>query len=57
MEYTVTFIKYYEYTVEAESAEEAVDEAYEVFRTQMRQPVADTTYDDIEVLDEDGHEV
>lgn len=54
----VTFIKYYEYevhlpdefddeSIEAENF--AVDEAEMEFRSDMRSPIADTTYDDVEV--------
>lgn len=51
-EYEVTFIKYYTYHVEAENEDEAIDIAEEDFRADMRSPIADTTYDNVEVEEE-----
>ena len=50
----VTFIKYYEYEVETdddslESEDKAIDEAYSDFRAEVCCPVADTTYDEVNV--------
>lgn len=47
--YTVTFIKYYSYDVEADNDDEAIDIAEEDFRADMRRPIADCTYDEVEV--------
>ena len=47
--YTVTFTQYYTYEVEAESEDIAENEAYEEFKSDMRCPVADTCYDEIEI--------
>lgn len=49
MKYLVTFEKYYTYEVEANNEDEAFDNAYEDFRCDMRYPVADTSYDSVEV--------
>lgn len=49
MEYEVTFTKYYVYEVTAESEEEAFDSAYEDFVSDMRRPIANIFYDDVEV--------
>lgn len=47
--YTVTFIKYYSYDIEADNEDEAIDIAEEDFRADMRCPIADCTYDEVEV--------
>lgn len=46
--YRVCFIKYYTYAIEAGSEDEAIDIAEEDFRADMRCPIADTTYDEVE---------
>lgn len=47
-EYRVTFVKYYNYYVEADNEDIAIDIAEEDFRADMRCPIADTTYDEVE---------
>jgi hypothetical protein len=47
--YTVTFIQYHTYGVEAENEHEAENEAYKEFESDMRCPVAYTFYDDVEI--------
>lgn len=47
--YTVTFVQYYTYEVEAENEHEAENEAYKEFESDMCCPVANTFYDDIEI--------
>lgn len=49
MEYQVCFTKYYIYNVEADNEEEAIDIAQQEFESDMRHPIADTTYDEVEV--------
>lgn len=49
MSYVVTFTKYYMYEVDARTAEEAKDRAYEHFVSEMRRPIASTSYDEVEV--------
>ena len=49
MKYTVTFEKYYTYEVEANDYDEAFDNAYEEFKSDMRYLVADMSYDNVEV--------
>ena len=53
--YTVTFTLYYTYEVEADNEDEAFDNAYEEFCSDMRYPVASTSYDfvHIECAEED----
>lgn len=55
MRYQVTFTKYYFYDVEGHDVDTAIDEAYKLFRSEMTCPIADTSYDqlDIEPLDEE----
>lgn len=55
MRYQVTFTKYYFYDVEGHDVDTAIDEAYKLFRSEMTCPIADTSYDqlDIEPLNEE----
>lgn len=46
--YQVCFTKYYIYEVEADNDDEAIDIAEEAFRANMRSPIADCTYDEVE---------
>lgn len=58
-EYWVTFTQNYEYKVEADSESEAEEKAYELFESEMRYPVANIDYDEIEIReneDEEGEE-
>lgn len=55
--YTVFFHQIYEYEVEAENEDEAVNIAEEDFATDMRSPIANTVWDEVKVLDENGNEV
>lgn len=47
--YNVTYIQYHSYTVEADNEDEAESLAYDMFESDMRYPVANTFYDDIEI--------
>ena len=49
MKYAIRFIQSYEYEVEAENENEAFDEAFEEFESDMRCPIANTNYDDVEI--------
>ncbi len=49
MKYYVNFIQYHEYEVEADSESEAEDKAYEEFASDMRRPIAQCWYDDVEI--------
>ena len=53
MKYKVTFVQYHEYTVEAEDENEAEDVAYKEFQSDMRRPVAQTWWDEIEVKEDE----
>jgi hypothetical protein len=47
--YRVCFIKYYTYEIEADNEDEAIDIAEdERFYPEMRSPIADCTYDEVE---------
>ena len=48
--YTVTVTKYYTYEIEADDEDEAIESALEeYFYPEMRCPIADCFYDDVEV--------
>lgn len=47
-EYKVTFIKHYDYYVEADNEDEAISIAEHDFRVDMRSSIADATYDEVE---------
>lgn len=47
--YKVWFTKYFEYDVEADSEDEATDLAYDLFCAEQRMPIANTSYDEVEV--------
>lgn len=58
--YSVTFTQYYTYEVEVEVDEEdedkdysdeAIDLAYQEFERDQRYPCANTTYDDVDVVE------
>lgn len=49
--YDVYFTKYYHYVVEADDEDEAFDFAYEDFVSEMRIPIADTSYDEVEIIE------
>lgn len=55
--YTVFFHQIYEYEVEAENENDTVDIAEEDFAVDMRSPIANTVWDEVEVLDENDNEV
>jgi hypothetical protein len=47
--YTVTFIQYYEYEIDAHDEDTAFDKAYEKFKSEMYRPIARTGYDDVDI--------
>lgn len=47
--FDVTFIQYYTYMVEADDENEAEDLAHKEFLSDMRSPIAHTSYDEVEV--------
>lgn len=49
MKYTVRFERYYTYEIEADNEDEAFDNAYEEYQSDMRYPIADTWYDWVSV--------
>lgn len=49
MKYIVIITKYHCYEVEADNEVKAEEKAIEEFETDMRRPIADTNYDDVEV--------
>ena len=54
--YMVTFSQYHIYYVDAKDEEEAEDIAYKDFEADMRSPIANTFYDEVEVEPEDDDE-
>ena len=48
-QYTVTFVQYYTYEVEAENEDEAFDSAYENFDVETHRPIANNWYDEVEI--------
>ena len=57
-EYLVTFTRCYEYYVTADNAMDAEEIAYEKFRERCLRPVANTSYDEVEIecLEEEDEE-
>ena len=51
MKYRVSFVQWYDYYVETDSEEEAIDIAEEDFVSDMRTPIANTTYDEVNVYE------
>lgn len=47
MKYEVTFTQSYTYAVEATNEDEAIEMAIEEFEDEMREPIANTYYDDL----------
>jgi CYTH domain-containing protein len=57
-EYRVVFTREYEYNIDAIDADEALNIAYEKFRERCLHPVANTSYDwvEVECIDEEEDE-
>lgn len=49
--YTVTFTQYSSYEVEADNEDDAVAVAEDLFETEMRDPIANTFYDEVDVYE------
>lgn len=49
MKYSVVITRYSYYTVEAEDEDEAEEKAIEEYESDMLSPIADTSYDEVEV--------
>jgi hypothetical protein len=47
--YNITYVQYHSYTIEADNEDEAERLAYKEFEADMRYPVANLYYDDIEI--------
>lgn len=52
--YNVTFTQYFSYEVEADNEDDAVAVAEDLFDGEMRSPVANTLYDEVEVCEIGG---
>lgn len=50
-EVVFTKTKHFNYYVEAEDYNEAINIAEEVFKADMRSPIADTAYDEVDVYE------
>jgi hypothetical protein len=55
--FTVRFIQQHAYIVEAKDVDEAMDIAEEDFISDMRSPIANTSWEEMIVEDEDGEEI
>ena len=56
MRFVVTFTQYSDYTVEAKTESEAIDEAYKLFKRDAYYPAARTFYDEVDVEEIDEEE-
>lgn len=54
MTYTVTFIKYHTYEVEADNYFDAEKKAHDRFKNDMLSPVASAWYDDVDIYCDEG---
>ena len=50
MKYEVTFTRYHSYDIEADNEDEAIELAEEEFESDMRSPIADCYYDEVDCL-------
>ena len=48
--FEVVFTKYFNYYVEAENADDAINIAEEIFRTDMTSSIADINYDEVDTI-------
>lgn len=48
--FEVVFTKYFNYYVEAENADDAIDIAEEIFRTDMTSSIADISCDEVDTI-------
>ena len=55
--YTVNFVQWHTYEVEADNVDEAIEQAGEEFRDDMSNPVANTLWDEMVVENEEGKEI
>lgn len=51
MLYNVTFIRNDDYEVEAETEDEAIDKAFEMFKLENQRSIANSHYDEVEVVE------
>lgn len=56
MKYSVTFTQHYEYEVDAQNECEAFTKTHEKWCAEMRSSVANTVYDDVEIICEEEEE-
>ena len=56
MKYTVTFVQYHTYEVEAKNESDAEVKAHKKFYSDMCRPIVNTYYDEVEIECEEGDE-
>ena len=56
-QFTIRFAQWTEYKIEADSADEAIEQAEEEFNYDMRSPIANTVWDEMIVENEHGEEI
>lgn len=54
MKVTICITQYYTYEVEGENEDDCFDKAEEMFENEMREPIARTWYDEIEIIEREG---
>lgn len=55
--FNVDIAQWYSYEVKADSLDEAIEQAINEFRSDMRSPIANLDYDEIIVTDENNEEL
>lgn len=54
--FNVSFAQWHDYEVEAETLEKAIEQAEQEFTTDMRDPIANITWNEMVVYNENGEE-
>lgn len=55
--FTVKFAQWTEYEIEADSVDEAIEQAEEEFESDMRSPIANIVWNEMIVDNEEGEEI
>lgn len=56
MKYTVIFTQYHHYEVDADNENKAYNRAYNEFIADMKSPIANTNYDEVDIYSEEDDE-
>lgn len=57
MKYIISFAQWVSYEIEADNVDEAIEEAEEQYGYDMREPIANTVWDEMIVEDENHKEI